>query len=374
MKGAGVPSLPNNGDESHESQQPKDSEMAQRGAWMRYSIEWRDQHGVFKSRHVVNEKQVKNPAEETRPAFERVSVFRTKRGARESEETNVPANGAESATGATPTYYIRIYSVAIIHALRSVVKYYPPQDLDGDIIEIQWPYPVLVHHYEELQAFGELCAEKDPSQICVLEKNVAESLKLLLEFLDQEVMDQVNAEKERNKRGYYTFDYMWVARRPGTILMYVEGGGQDWDAGVIHSLGGGIFEQPRRGWATTRWSLGHNGSWLGRVKATTLVERFDGESAYADSDTILLDPRTFDDSSGGYLGNNDHVKQKIDYGKTYWDLTVQQCRHHEGITLESPKIEVCGDGCECYIPVQLLNSCSGGRHGYGRYEELLRST
>lgn len=311
---------------------------------MRYSIEWQDQYGGFRSRHVVNENQVKDTAdsaEETLPAFERISVFRTKRGARDSEETNVAANGAESVTGATPTYYIRIYSVNIIHALRSVVKYYPQQDLDGDIIEIQWPYPVLVHYYEELQAFGELCAEKDPSHICVLEKNVAEPLKLLLEFLDKEVMDQVNAEKERNKRGYYTFDYMWVAYRPGNILMFIRRGGQDWDAGVIHSLVGGIFEQPRRSWATTRWSLGHNGDWLGRVKSTTTVERFDGEFTYADSDIILLDLRTFD-LSGSYLGDNDHVNQKIDYGETYWDLTVQQCRHHEGMTLVSPTIEVGG--------------------------------
>ncbi|OIW32701.1 P-loop containing nucleoside triphosphate hydrolase protein [Coniochaeta ligniaria NRRL 30616] len=246
---------------------------------------------------------------------------------------------AVSLTGATPTYYLRIYSVAIIHALRSVVKYYPEQDLAGDVIEVYWPYPVLVHHYDELRSFREACAKKDPSELCVRENHLDDPLQLLLNFLDREVMEQVNAEKERNERGYTTFDYLWVAHKPGAIQL-ARAGKEIWNAGIVHSLEGGIYTYPRSNWLITTWSLVYDGKWLRRESTKQSITKFDGEELYSQESIMIVSDQDFE--KGHYVAENAIVKRKIDYGKSYWDLMLQQCRHHEGLSTTFPEIEVRG--------------------------------
>jgi hypothetical protein len=182
--------------------------------------------------------------------------------------------------GWLPTYYIRIYSVAIINALRSVVQYYPGQDLSGDFIEITWPYPILVHHYDKLRSFRDAVAKKDPHEICVRERDVDKHLGLLISFLDKEVMDMVKAEQERNNRGCYTFDYMWVALEPGRTVFFSTREGEEGglEPGIIRPVSGGIFEHPREHWQITAWSMAYDGRYLGRVKRILHWHKFDGES------------------------------------------------------------------------------------------------
>ncbi|RYO75025.1 hypothetical protein DL764_010597 [Monosporascus ibericus] len=290
-----------------------DTEAKQSDAWIRYSIEWQDPHGVFKSRHEVSEQDAEQDVGDTSrnslPAFERVSVFRTKHDIETDAEKGKTEEKALSLTGATPTYHLRIYSVAIIHALRSVVQYYPAQDLSGDVIEIDWPYPVLVHHYDELRSFREACANKEPSEACVRERHLGRPLELLLGFLDKEVMDSVNAEKERNKRGYATFDYLWVAHKPGTTMMYQESEVHDWKAAIVYSITGGTFTQPRRKWTVWIWSMEHNGSLLGRVEHSINYDRFDGEESYSGLYMMILSDEEFESAKL----ENEVVKQTIEY-------------------------------------------------------------
>ncbi|RYP82370.1 hypothetical protein DL769_001695 [Monosporascus sp. CRB-8-3] len=290
-----------------------DTEAKQSDAWIRYSIEWRDPHGAFKSRHEVSERDAEQDVGDTSrnslPAFERVSVFRTKHDIETNAEKGKTEEKAPSLTGATPTYYLRIYSVAIIHALRSVVQYYPEQDLSGDVIEVDWPYPVLVHHYDELRRFREACANREPSETCVRERHLDKPLELLLRFLDEEVMDSVNAEKERNKRGYATFDYLWVAHKPGTMMMDLQIGETEWEAGIVYSISGGIFTQPRRRWTVCIWSMEYNGSSLGRVPKFTCFEKFDGEESFSGLYTVILGDEEFESAKL----ENEVVKQKIEY-------------------------------------------------------------
>ncbi|RYP71351.1 hypothetical protein DL771_004839 [Monosporascus sp. 5C6A] len=290
------------------------TEAKQSDAWIRYSIEWQDPHGVFKSRHEVSEHDAEQDIGDTSrnslPAFERVSVFRTKHDVETNAEKGKTEEKALSLTGATPTYYLRIYSVAIIHALRSVVRYYPEQDLSGDVIEIDWPYPVLVHHYDELRSFRKACANKEPSEACVRERHLDKPLELLLGFLDKEVMDSVNAEKERNMRGYTTFDYLWVSHKPGTTIMYERSGELGWEAGIVYSMSGGIFTQPRRVWTVYLWSMEHDGSTLRRVRGSVDYKRFDGEESYSRLYLLILGDEEFESAKL----ENDVVKQKIEYG------------------------------------------------------------
>jgi hypothetical protein len=181
-------------------------------------------------------------------------------------------------------------------ALRSVVKHYPQQDLSTRIIEIQWPYPILVHHYDELIRLRDEHAEKSPDDLCVRERGLDKQLNLLINFLDNEIMDLVRAEKQRHKRVCFTSDFLWVAMRPGATLFYQARERQDnddWHVGFIHSVSGGVFQRPPRDWRITHWSMEYDGKYLGRVAAVLNKIMFDGESNFKDHRFLLLGPGDF---------------------------------------------------------------------------------
>ena len=60
---------------------------------------------------------------------------------------------------------IIINSKDLLEAIRGVITYYPSDRFSGDKVEIQYPYPILVHHLDELedlqgqlgQEFGAMC-------------------------------------------------------------------------------------------------------------------------------------------------------------------------------------------------------------------------
>ena len=69
----------------------------------------------------------------------------------EPRRRNYPPVAFEDIT-ITEVFYtkIKINSKDLLEAIRGVVKYYPPNRLTGDSVEIIEPYVVLVHHLAEL--------------------------------------------------------------------------------------------------------------------------------------------------------------------------------------------------------------------------------
>ena len=146
---------------------------------------------------------------------------------------------------------MHIRSPAIIHALRSIVKYYPGQSLLGETIIIPEPYPILVHHEKELKEYGERCHPyRQTHPICPKEKSAYHEIKILQDFLEQTVMPAVRLERERNEKGLETFDMLWLRLQPGkttksrddgskysygNVIEYISGGG-GWGSGVEYWL------------------------------------------------------------------------------------------------------------------------------------------
>jgi hypothetical protein len=319
-------------------------------AWIRYSIEWRESSNKLKGRQEDSEEEAclyslhggRHPQRNT-PAFERISVFHTVSSKDpEADQELMPKAVTEDddlPLGLNPTYMLRIYSAAIIHALRSVVRYYPDQDLSGDTINVKWPYPILVHHYEKLRDFQEVCSQKT-GELCIRERDVVEHIKLLLRFLDKEVMESVNAEKERNKLGRYTFDYFWVAIPPGTTILHKAWNHREWRPSVIHSVSAGIYSQPRRDWNIKLWSLMYDGTYLGRVEDSLEWGQHDGEASYATSMLHIFGSEDFPKKRPEGHEYSATIQERIDYGKIYWTLLSKQAKHHSGTTMEFPYTEV----------------------------------
>ncbi|KAF4854276.1 ATPase family AAA domain-containing protein 3A [Colletotrichum siamense] len=239
-----------------------------------------------------------------------------------------------------PNYALRIHSVALINAIQSVVRYYPGQDLSGEYITIPKPYPVLVHYYDELQNFRKDCLSRPDEELCIREKDAAEHLHILLKYLDTEVMKDVREEQERNKRGFATFDWRWVAHKPGITVLEKEERDPDWSAYVIHSIEGGVLNNPPSPWKVRSWKLDYDGRFIQRVwNEPTVWNKFDGERKEIDHGEVtkFIDP-TVNES---YL-EDESAQELIENGKSFVKMLEPKCYQHKGKTADFPHIEIDG--------------------------------
>lgn len=196
----------------HDNKSPP-SNVRQDRLWIRYRTEYRDRE----SDEVVWERDSPTPIDDSPerinsakdPIYEIVTKYIARADYTSSKrssqiEKNRTANPPAPSFATPASYQLRIYSPAIRNALNSVVQYYPGQSLSGDVLEVDWPYPVLVHHYDQLQQFREHALLKEPSDLCKREVHAGEDIQALLSYLDQTVMVDVKAEISRLERGCHT--------------------------------------------------------------------------------------------------------------------------------------------------------------------------
>ncbi|KAF3801312.1 hypothetical protein GCG54_00005468 [Colletotrichum gloeosporioides] len=267
------------------------------------------------------------------PIFEVVTSFKVVTETMEAK-TDFAINSQSLAS-----YAIRIHSIALINAIQSVVRYYPGQDLSGEYLTIQKPYPILVHHYEQLQEFRSKCLSMPADELCLREKDAAEHLSVLFEYLENEVMEDVREEQERNKRGCCLFDWMWVRFKPGRIMLEKFDWESGWQASVIHSVRGGVLANPSTWWRVENWKLEFDGNDIVRVmNGATHFQQHDGERNYerrpGGGGTIVLE--------GDDCFDNEEARELIANGKRYMNMLEPKCFQHNGRSVNFPPIEIDG--------------------------------
>jgi hypothetical protein len=319
---------------------PPDSNRRQSHPWIKYSTQYRKRGTKDVVHSVVHRDEndfggTNNKGTES-PAFEVLAVYEISTLAAENNETLSKTVNQAPATSVAPSYFLRIYSWAIINALRVVVEYYPEVNLNGDVIELNWPYPLLVHHYDELREFQERCQSTDASELCEREKDAAEHLRLLLEYLDTHVMEKVKAEKKRNSEGSTTFDYEWVAWKPGTTVMTKYRSSDNWIIGVVHSCKGGIFVNPPENWNYVLWNLKYDGKRLIRQRCVVQAAPFDGAKPME----ITIDRSNYDDASmKKIMEQQSSIKEAVEVGEMYWDFLKPVCKEYKGASWKNPANE-----------------------------------
>lgn len=312
-----------------------------RRPWIRYRVE----HRQHRTDELVYHRDTQGPDPDgddnydklNGAAFMLVTTYRTGASLPPMSSQGFSSSAVPVVTS-PPLYSIHLFSPAIVHALRSVVQYYPSQDLTGDIV-IKWPYAILVHHYDELAQFRDNVSQKDARDLCEREKRAYEDLGLLLQYLDESIMPEVLQEKERNAKGYHTFEYMWVQLKPGTTILATYRENLEFHPQVIHSMSGGVFQSPPTDWITWSWNMRYNGEYLGRYWDSSACEKFDGERQ---RDTTIV---------GDLDSTNDLpqiVSNQLRYGEAYWRLLQRQCRHYKGKTREFLPKEVRSNIKDCY--------------------------
>ncbi|OLN96128.1 ATPase family AAA domain-containing protein 3B 1 [Colletotrichum chlorophyti] len=303
--------------------------------WIGYRIEYRNRFtGDLISERMYEKGNEPKEYEADGPIFELITSYRV------STHSLDPKSTLPITSQSLPLQHIRINSMAIINALQSVVRYYPSQDFSGESLVVQRPYPVLVHYYEELRQFSQNCSSKPQNELCDRERDAAEHLDILLGFLDDEVMADVRLEQERNKRGFSTWEWRWIAYKPGTIAVdTLDTGG--WDASVVHSVSGGVFDNPPTDWHVRTWKLTFDGSDMIRVWSGRGVywAKFDGEASdtAATRQTLFFDPKVDENYT-----EHEVIAELIKNGKHYAEMVEKQCYHYKGKGAGFPENEISG--------------------------------
>lgn len=277
---------------------------------------------------VLHERETAGPHHEDessnsneRPAFEIVSTFLTRKKKFEKGDLLSP--------GTAPSRHMLIHSVAIMHALRSIVQYYPTQDLMSDIVEIKAPYAVLVHYYDDLMDYREKFKPGSRKEMCYREKDAYEDIGILKAYLDEHVMPAVREEQERNKRGYTTFDMRWVQLRPGQPFLSQFRKDGKYEVEILHAYRGGTFENPPAKWSVEAWKLEYDGHCIGRKLEVSSIARYDGELP---SKGRPIDLEAFP--------REETVEKIIAEGKLYWNFVQKQCKWYKGKADTFPYNEV----------------------------------
>jgi hypothetical protein len=306
-------------------------------AWIRYRIEYRDSTNdqILHSRESKDARELESvsaPAVEW-PPFEELKTYRIKpwgnQNASDKDKTLPAHSGA-----VVPVRCVRIFSPAIINALQAVVKYYPGQDLTGDVVEVRWPYPVLAHHYDELAQFAKKCEGQEKETLCEREYDAASHIKLLLKYLDDTVMEFVRGEQERNRKGFYTFEGFWVGHKPGTTILQCLVDDKNLERLVVHSVYGGTFVYPPQDWNAKYWAMEFDGTCLGRVMPNIgAVRKFDGEKALNRDHFMILG---FGDTIQCKDEDKSLVDELIRQGQIYWSLLKKQCKYYCGKSRQFP--------------------------------------
>jgi hypothetical protein len=275
--------------------------------------------------------------EAVKPVFDVVQTIKARKGNKKNIDDD-----PSSLVGFASSWSLKIYSVPILNALRSLVRYYPSQSLIGNTVVINQPYAILCHHYDELSQFRRQCLSRHPQEVCDRERNAPTHIKLLLEWLDANVMPDIRAEMDRNQRGAHTWAWSWLRLRPGNTIITRTLADSTPRAYVIQGVSGGPFDQNSTTMNVKVWSLAWNGYAFSRVSKTMTMLAFEGEKEFSDefqSDlesqgrrTRVLTRRELENAEA----LEDGIQSLVRRGASYWQTASKLVRWYNGQGADAP--------------------------------------
>ena len=231
--------------------------------------------------------------------------------------------------------YVRIYSKAIINALQSVVNYYPVHDLVSQPLDINWPYAIVVHHWAQLEqfisSFNSSGPEGDFTNCSV--GDTRRHLRLLLDFVDKEIGDQVRKEQERWSRDppVASFDMLWLLLKPGTdVYEHMD----DYDCKepfVISRVGFTPMDGAWVSYNVDQWCFDNDTTSHRPVLVDRIISLFHGERPIKD---IKIFPCEY------HPEHTARRQELIARGRLFTSLQQKKCMYFDGATMNIPKQDV----------------------------------
>nr|XP_036587375.1 ATPase [Colletotrichum truncatum]KAF6798317.1 ATPase [Colletotrichum truncatum] len=224
--------------------------------------------------------------------------------------SDIEINDNPSRPAGTERTHMIIHSSHLINALRATVAYYPNVNLFGDIVKIDAPYHVIVHHRDALARYKShqpACHSSEYARV------TAEHIDILLNFIEKSVGESIRKEEERHQRNtpVATFENYWMVVKPGEVV-YVNH--EDvWQPLIVSSINQleGSDEQMNQ-WVVTCWLLEMGRSKMQRKMVEYKLSSWVGEQVIHSLD--IVPSRFFPDDPVAML------QKQVRLGKLYWDL------------------------------------------------------
>ncbi|GKU20292.1 unnamed protein product [Fusarium langsethiae] len=228
--------------------------------------------------------------------------------------------------------FMNINSAHLINALKAVVAYYPKFSLEGKIVEVDSPYQVLYHHRRELAHYKDHQPWTHSPEYAAI---TAKHIDILLNFLDDNLGEEVRREEERHKleTPRATFDLFWLLLKPGEVFYAKRH--DIWAPYVVSSVNTGknVNNSSRDSYKVNCWMLESNGTKVNRYMHTFYLSPWLGEQEIGGLSVIPINfwPENLE-AQGGVTMKEKHIA----LGKSYWELLKRPTyMEYEGLLVNS---------------------------------------
>ncbi|KAJ4247113.1 hypothetical protein NW762_013251 [Fusarium torreyae] len=295
---------------------------------------------------------VSNIRQNTGSAFEIVTVLRTSIPTEHNQEPYQADQLMRKGILNNPNVILKlattrltIYSATILQLLRRYVRYYPATSLDSVALQLDEPFSLIAHHYNELDTYRkahkgrEILEDGEKQNIVDEDATEMKHLEFLLGHFERIVMDDVRKEQALYAVGTCTFRMLWLLYKPG-ITVYFESDGH-LAAYVVQSVKtdptilSTVSTKRHKSYRVKVWSLEFDGKYVGRVDRSITIGPFEGERPI--TSLKLIPCEMFDREDGGKWKNT--LEQN---GKKWYELLPGGQVQYSGPVLDENKTQLDG--------------------------------
>ena len=216
-----------------------------------------------------------------------------------------------------------IYSQELLTVIRQCIKYFPGVSLIGDRVDIYEPYPILIHHLDEMREMQKRLDTHLESSKKEVHKHLNSLLSYLEEYMTPNIIPAI--EKLRKPIPTISFDNLWLLFKPGLdvyrffsfdYLREIPFAAVVLETLIIEPEEDDNKDGKKEQFYLRSWVLESDGQLLSREMGGTVIDRFEGERRVTSLATYPC--KYYDSEDGG-------VRQKklIERGRKVYDLLRQ---------------------------------------------------
>jgi hypothetical protein len=242
----------------------------------------------------------------------------------QGKDTSRPKNekGLPPPTVSVGSTRIEIRSRAVIHALRTVIGYYPGYVFTGDRVRLYEPFEPIYHYRNELREYaGQFALGSGQTEDCKEDRRVSDDIKLLLSVFEKRCGESVREELKRHEKSNptCTHDMLWMLFKPGTdVYTDVHDDNKMYNGRVIKSISFDYGDQKASTYGIHKWFLESNSSYVGACDETPImIFPFAGEMEIAD---LRVFPCEFMRKDKHGTTHEERYRALVERGKLFYSL------------------------------------------------------
>jgi hypothetical protein len=233
--------------------------------------------------------------------------------------------------------FIEIMSPAVLEALRSVVEYYPGENLVTRSIRVYWPYPMLTHHDEALEQYQKKFEEPNCTKPDCSGQYASEHIGIIREFVHKSTGVSIAEELKRHERGFASFEMLWLLYKPGDDVLWDRFTYGEYEPWVIRTIDWVVTDGTIQSYSITLWNMNVDSVFIGPCNTTFFISPFSGEREIS---SLRMFP--FNCLKKDNKGRSpEEVKNSlIERGKVFFKLRTKGCWDFRGHTTFFPRHSV----------------------------------